>query len=189
MASGDTFTQFGSTSCPDSFSKEYEGYLMAQASSQTISTAVCVSQQITLTPGSENSPNHNGNLWYFTEVNCESLPCPPYNPAPNTQPEIACAQCTSSNTAKTGTVYTRWGRNSCPASMNGATSTLLYAGYAASNHHTHGGGHHPLCLHPEPTWTHTTNLASGPGARNLLYGMEYYLSGTLSQDFIDLHHI
>ncbi|XP_062569838.1 short-chain collagen C4-like [Saccostrea cucullata] len=66
-----------------------------------------------------------------------------------------------------GTVYTRWGRTTCPA-----TATIIYSGYAAGSHYRHtGGAVEPLCLPTNPEWEiHNTEVEY---SRGLVYGAEY----------------
>lgn len=67
-----------------------------------------------------------------------------------------------------GTVYTRWGRTSCP----GNGSDLVYSGYAAGGHYTHkGASPNMLCLPEVPEWGEYVNGVSGQGG--LIYGVEY----------------
>ena len=68
-----------------------------------------------------------------------------------------------------GSVYTRWGRTSCPYG-NGATSKV-YDGYAAgTRHNTGGGGANMLCLPKNPIYSTTYG---GHQGYNSLGAVEY----------------
>ena len=63
--------------CPDGWTKEYSGYLMAEAySHKGRTTFVCMDNAPEVVQG--GSPNRNGALFYNTEARCGSLPCPNY---------------------------------------------------------------------------------------------------------------
>jgi hypothetical protein len=49
--------------------------------------------------------------------------------------EVGCAVCGTSGAAASNSVYTRWGRNDCPAGH-----TMLYAGQVAGSWYAHRGG-------------------------------------------------
>ena len=67
-----------------------------------------------------------------------------------------------------GTVYTRWGRTTCP----GNGSDVLYSGYAAGGHYKHSGASpNMLCLPDNPEWGKYD--ASKNSVGNYLYGVEY----------------
>ncbi|XP_062577137.1 uncharacterized protein LOC134239012 [Saccostrea cucullata] len=75
-------------------------------------------------------------------------------------------QCFSSG----GTVYTRWGRTTCPP-----TATIIYSGYGGGTHRQHqGGAVEPLCLPTNPEWGWCHNNESDY-SRGLVYGAEYQL--------------
>lgn len=66
------------------------------------------------------------------------------------------------------TTFTQWGRNDCPA-----TSSLVYAGYAAGAHYTHGGsGSNTVCLTKTPDWTGAT-VNDANHDLGLIYGVEW----------------
>ncbi|HEW98346.1 MAG: hypothetical protein DRR16_09750 [Candidatus Parabeggiatoa sp. nov. 3] len=80
----------GTINCPADWNKEYEGFLMGEHHSHPSShDAACVDIAPELRPGS-NKANQNGNLWYPTEAECGSLPCPPYVQ----NRELSCVVCT-----------------------------------------------------------------------------------------------
>ena len=62
--------------CPDGWTKEYSGYLMAQHRTQTRTTYVCVDNDPEVIEG--GAANQNGVLFYNVEAVCGSLPCPNY---------------------------------------------------------------------------------------------------------------
>ena len=69
-----------------------------------------------------------------------------------------------------GTVYTRWGRTSCP----GNGTDIVYSGYAAGGYFTHNGrSPELLCLPEDPEWgTYDESLNNNGG---FIYGAEYEL--------------
>ena len=84
--------------------------------------------------------------------------------------EITCAHC-SASTSSGGSVYTRWGKKTCPAD-----TTQIYVGFAAANFYTYtGGGYNFLCMHPTPKYLFTSTTAGGGG---LLYQTEYETAST-----------
>ena len=75
------------TSCPDSWTREYYGYLMSENHGNYRTHFVCVDK------GMEYIQNYSGHadacdLW-LVEASCVSLPCPPYDP----QKELGCVVC------------------------------------------------------------------------------------------------
>ena len=74
--------------CPDGWTKEYSGYLMAQHRSQTRTTYVCVDSDPEVIEG--GAADQNGVLFYVVEAVCGSLPCPNYVDGW----EITCVVCT-----------------------------------------------------------------------------------------------
>ena len=76
------------TSCPTSWAKEYDGYLMAENIAYNRRMFVCVDRAQEPIQGTE--ADDNGALFYHAEADCTNLPCPPYN---NDQ-ELNCVVCT-----------------------------------------------------------------------------------------------
>ena len=76
------------TSCPNSWTREYYGYLMSEnkAFERTMFECVDIAQESV--PGSE--ANTNGALFYHVEANCNGMPCPPYDD----EKELNCVVCT-----------------------------------------------------------------------------------------------
>ena len=75
--------------CPLSWTKEFQGYLMAEHHGHHRSTFQCVDQSPQSVPGS--IANINGALFYHAEVQCGyGIPCPPYD----AQKEVTCVVCT-----------------------------------------------------------------------------------------------
>ena len=82
------------TSCPSSWTREYEGYLMSAAkyaaqqnNSRTMFECVDKDQEIL----SDSQENTNGALFWHVEADCTTgLRCPPYNE----EKEINCVVCT-----------------------------------------------------------------------------------------------
>ena len=77
-------------SCPPSWTREYTGYLMSSqfGANRHRSNYECVDENAVGIPGSE--ANINGHLFYFTEVLCSTINCPPYVEGN----ELACVVCT-----------------------------------------------------------------------------------------------
>jgi hypothetical protein len=70
------------------------------------------------------------------------------------------------------TNFTIWGVNTCPA-----TSTIVYAGFAAGSNAGHsGGGTNTVCLTNAPSWTGATFSAANENGA-LFYGAEFETSG------------
>ena len=80
-----------------------------------------------------------------------------------------------------GTVYTRWGRTTCP---NTPGTELVYAGRAGGTHHiTQGGAANHLCMPENPDYS---RYHAGVQNYNLVYGVEYQpLGGPLAS--VDHH--
>ena len=76
------------TTCPTSWTKEYDGYIMAERYNHRRSTFECVDRSQESVPGSE--ADTDGALFYHVEATCNGLQCPPYDP----QKELTCAVCT-----------------------------------------------------------------------------------------------
>ena len=66
----------GSMDCPDGWDVLYSGYLMSEYYQHTTADTVCVDENAEYIE--DTGANDNGNLWYPTEGECGSLPCPPY---------------------------------------------------------------------------------------------------------------
>ncbi len=78
----------GTHSCPSDWTKQYDGYLMSMHYKHAGGEWLCVDRTPTGRTGS--FANHDGYLWYPTEAECGSLPCPPYVQ----NREVTCAVCT-----------------------------------------------------------------------------------------------
>ena len=79
----------GQTTCPTSWTEEYDGYLMTERSEHPRSgrAPVCVEQYAEVLPGTGAHETHS--QLYFVEARCGGL-CPPYTDGL----EIACVVCT-----------------------------------------------------------------------------------------------
>ena len=77
--------------CPTGWTREYYGYLMAEATYNTRHRSQYICMDTALKPAVlEPSANNNNLAFYFVEGRCGSVPCPPYD---NTK-ELSCAVCT-----------------------------------------------------------------------------------------------
>ena len=76
------------TSCPTSWTKEYDGYIMAENINFYRRMFVCVDRAQESFPGTV--ADHNGALFWNAEADCTNLPCPPYN----NEQELNCVVCT-----------------------------------------------------------------------------------------------
>ena len=80
----------------------------------------------------------------------------------------------------TGTLYTRWGHDSCPA-----TASLIYKGSMAGSHHRHGGSSsNHLCLPFNPQYVPGLNANSGA----YLCGSEYRVASQLNVGNREVHN-
>ena len=76
------------TQCPSSWTLEYVGYLMTEASSHRRSMFSCMDKDAQSLSG--GTGNTNGALFYHVEATCNGILCPPYD----TEREMTCAVCT-----------------------------------------------------------------------------------------------
>ena len=74
--------------CPDGWTKEYDGLLAAQRQDHRGSDFVCVSSGMESRP--DGNGDANGGLLYVVEAQCGSLPCDPYTNGY----ELTCVVCT-----------------------------------------------------------------------------------------------
>lgn len=75
---------------------------------------------------------------------------------------VSCAMCRSTSF---GSIFTRWGKRTCPAG-----TTTIYSHVMAAPHFTHsGGGANQLCMTNAPLWLNT-NTADRSGAQ--IYSVE-----------------
>ena len=77
--------------CPSSWTKEYDGYLMASriSSPHYRTEFVCVDSSPEVIPGSVGDHGNSG-VFYFTEAACDGMPCGPYH----AEKELTCVVCT-----------------------------------------------------------------------------------------------
>ncbi|XP_053398751.1 short-chain collagen C4-like [Mercenaria mercenaria] len=69
-----------------------------------------------------------------------------------------------------GSVYVRWGRNSCPQD-----ATLVYKGYTGGKYYNEAGsGSDTLCLPSDPTWSNYTD-GNASCCRGHVYGSEIHV--------------
>ena len=84
------------TSCPTSWTEEYEGYLMSERNSHGHpSSFECVDKGQESIPGSHR--NSYAAEFFHMEATCNGLQCPPYN----TQKELTCVVRALTNKLKT----------------------------------------------------------------------------------------
>ena len=76
--------------CPSGWTKEYNGYLMAERYNHHISTFECVDHDAEAVPGTEANAHPNLGAFHHVEAACASLPCDPYDP----EKELTCVVCT-----------------------------------------------------------------------------------------------
>ena len=125
---------------------------------------ICVDDQATWRPDRRRGSNQ-GYL-YLTESECGSLKCPSYVQ----DRELTCVVC--SPLTRSGSVYTRWGRKSCPSGSN-----LIHFGQSVSSHYSHsGGGANTLCLYDGDKADYL-NYNDGDNGGAYLYGVTYHTSG------------
>ena len=123
------------------------------------------------TPNTTLGTGSNQGILYPTELECGNVPCNVYKH----DYELTCAVCSSPAANTTGSVYTRWGRKTCPS-----TAETLYNGYAARGHYAHtGSGANNLCLIDKPSYV-AFDKNNQNGA--LIYGISYESSG-VAPDF------
>ena len=78
----------GRYTCPDTWTVEYNGWLMSERYPHYRSMHICLDKTPETVPGTE--ANTNGALMYHVEADCSGLPCPNYNAAK----ELSCVVCT-----------------------------------------------------------------------------------------------
>ena len=142
--------------------------------SQQKTQFICVDDQATRRP--DRRYGSSQGYLYLTETECGSLFCPPYVQ----NRELTCVVC--SPLTRSGSVYTRWGRKSCPANTD-----LIHTGQAASSYYSHaGGGANTICLFDGAT-SQYLNYNDGDNAGALLYGVTYQTSGYGLNTFKAVH--
>ena len=93
---------------------------------------------------------------------------------------MTCVVC-SPDSGVSGSIYTRWGRNDCPA-----TSKLVYKGRAAAEYHDrYGSGANPLCVTETPRFDYVKPGRQDNGAR--LWGVRYATSSYGISSFRSKH--
>jgi hypothetical protein len=156
----------GSTTCPQGWHQEYQGYLMANYyhGSYYRTEFICVERLAERGSG----PSYRGQSYLFpTEVQCSGLPCPPYTQ----NRELACVVCSPEQSTGSGSVYIRWGKDTCPSN---STTIKLYNGRTAVSNTGHsGGGANTVCLPMQPSYLqHNDRQQYGA----FIYGAYYYTS-------------
>ena len=74
--------------CPETWMKEYQGYLMSSRRKQFRAEYLCVDEEFE--KATRRKSNDDGFQLYPVEPQCRSLPCPPYDETS----ELACVVCT-----------------------------------------------------------------------------------------------
>ena len=78
----------GKTSCPSSWTQEYNGYLMTERYTHHRSMYECIDQNPESVPG--GAGDQPGALFYHVEATCSGIACPPYTVGR----ELTCVLCT-----------------------------------------------------------------------------------------------
>ena len=76
------------TSCPTSWTEEYDGYLVSGFVNHYRTMFVCVDRAQESFPGT--AADTDGAQFWNAEADCTNLPCPPYN----NEQELNCVVCT-----------------------------------------------------------------------------------------------
>merc|ERR1712176_706777 len=158
------YVQWGRNTCTGGHTTEYSGLVMGKAYSQSVGQTVCVDTERALHKRSVKHDD-NGGLLYTTDMQQGSSD----EIYPHDR-EVSCAVCSS-----TKPVYSRWGSRTCPSG-----NALVYEGFMASNHHSHGGGASALCMHPDPE--SPQGYSDHHNGGNKLYGMEYKDTGAIDKN-------
>lgn len=149
----------GSFLCPNNFAPDYQGYLFAPPTTTSYrGQYVCVDAQA---EGIGSNGLEGGHLLSPVEASNRFNMLQGYSQGF----ELSCVVCGSVNS---GSVYTRWGRTTCPTS-----NSLVYAGRMAGQFFNYeGGGVNSLCMSPSPTyWPGTTAGIQAPSSQ--LFQTEY----------------
>lgn len=77
----------GTVECPSLWTREYYGYVMTERT-MSRNSYECVDADAEIIPGSE--VNADGALFFFAEMNCNNIYCPPYEEGI----ELVCVVCT-----------------------------------------------------------------------------------------------
>ena len=78
----------GNFSCPEGWTREYYGYLMAGREDLHTSSFICVDYNATKLEGSAGHTRNSADA-YRVEVDCGVIPCPPYS----REKELTCVVC------------------------------------------------------------------------------------------------
>ena len=78
----------GTVDCPDGWTREYFGYLMAGREDLHTSSFICVDGEATTLEGSAGHTRNSADV-YRVEVDCGVIPCPPYS----SEKELTCVVC------------------------------------------------------------------------------------------------
>lgn len=115
--------------------------------------------------------------WYPTETECGVLDC---RKDFRQDRELSCVVCTPTGT-DSGSVYTRWGRTTCPLGTQ-----IVYSGQAAGPRYSNSGsGANSLCLTMDPVYgDHNDQNQNGA----FLGGVRYSTSGYGIARFISVHN-
>ena len=93
---------------------------------------------------------------------------------------MTCVVC-SPPLRKSGAIFTRWGKRTCPSK-----STEVYSGRAVGSYYSStGSGANPLCLVMKPTYLHHND---GDQSSAVLYGAQYVTSGYGLRSLQHLHY-
>lgn len=85
-----SLTVYGKFRCPAGYNIDYHGYVFSSSNSDKKGQYVCVDNQAESYPNSQGSTQNNNARLFPVEVQCGTIPCPPYTG----NREIVCTQCT-----------------------------------------------------------------------------------------------
>ena len=151
----------GQQTCPSGFQPDFQGYLFAPPTSSSRGDYICM----------DSSPEGVGSSTY----DAGSLLLSPVEAGQGSASlmyytggyELTCVHCGS---IASGSVYTRWGRTTCPSDATAVYSGLMGGQIYSSN----GGGLQYLCMSSSPQYAEATPGVQYPSSA--VYTTEYYSS-------------
>jgi len=159
----------GQFTCPNGFLPDYQGYLFAPPTSSSRGQYVCMDRNA---EGAGSTGTEGGHQLSPVEATTTGNTIEGYNQGY----ELSCVVCGSQ---ASGSIYTRWGRSTCPSS-----NSVVYTGrMAGQSFNSNGGGAGYLCLSPNPGYLDATAGSQSPSSA--LYEVEYETANTLNQAWTD----